>query len=146
MIDYIFWNSIKNKPHDHKLKWVTTQCDAASQTIQLITDVIAEPNDIVDYLDGVLFLCQRKDDNNNCVCFRLENSNIPIKQTLVVFALNLYAKHNIQVIRLESKCGRYRFLTRLYPKEVIIQNKEIKARDVFYINCQELWRIEIENV
>ena len=54
MIDYIFWNSIKNKPHD--------------------TDVIAEPNDIVDYLDGVLFLCQRKDDNNNCVCFRLENS------------------------------------------------------------------------
>lgn len=99
---------------------------------------MAEEGDIVEYIDGVLFLCQRKNDYNNIVAFSKEKE-LTLKhiRAMFGFCVILYEKYGIQFVRVEGNNKRYRFLERMFPREVVVKDEEITDRNVYYINLSK---------
>ena len=73
------------------------------------TQAQAEEGDIVTVIDGVAFLIQRKNDFNNVVCKRIEESNTPITDTFITFRA-FCVEHKVQYIRIEGISHKYRML------------------------------------
>ena len=99
-------------------------------------NVVAQENDIVEKLDGVLFLLQTENDYNNVVAYRVEKSNAPIIKTFLEYCLLLYNEHNIKYIRVEGDKNKYAFIKRFFKRKQAIKDKTVKNRDVYYCNLE----------
>ena len=117
MIDY--WNNIE-KPNN--------------------IDVEAIPGDIVEKIDGVLFLLQTENEYNNIVAYRVEKSNESIIKTLFEYCLLLYNEHNIKYVRIEGNKNKYAFIKRYFKRKQAIKDKTVKNRDIYYCNLKEAKR------
>lgn len=102
--------------------------------------VAAEEGDIVEIVNGVAFLLQTADEYNNIVAYRVEKSDKNIVWTLLEFCKILYSKYHIEYVRVEGDVGKYRFLERLFTKKVVVRDKSIKERDVYYCNLNEAYK------
>lgn len=96
-----------------------------------IVDVEATPIDIcaelkIDNLD-LAFLLQRENEQNNIVCYRLSDKpDIRTIYAMHYFVYVLFAKYNIQFIRLN---GRYKFCTKFATRA--------KDDSTFFIDIRE---------
>lgn len=117
--DINYWNNIP-KPNDD-------------------VDVTAEEGDIVVEIGGLLFLVQTRNNCNNIVCFRVQESNISALKTLFLFREYLLENTLIRYIRVEGNTNRYKFLEKLKPCEDYraIQDKKTIDKNVFYIRLGE---------
>lgn len=102
--------------------------------------VAAEEGDIVEIVNGVAFLLQTTDEYNNIVAYRVEKSDKSIVWTLLEFCKILYSKYHIEYVRVEGDKGKYRFLERLFTKKVVVKDKSVKDRDVYYCNLNEAYK------
>lgn len=101
------------------------------------TKVIAEDGDICTVIDGVAFLIQRKNDWNNIVCIRVEESKTSILQTFINFQ-KWCKEQKIQFVRVEGISHRYKMLYLVARKcecKVIYDTDESKeyGRHIYYI-------------
>lgn len=119
MKDFQFWNKT-DKP---------AECEA-----------IAEPNDLIYYDGGILYLVQTKDEFNNVVCFRMKKTKTTVKQSFYHFR-RFCIKNKIQFIRVEGNPRRYLFL-KMFEKGLSNQGYNVRKaadesftlnRNVFYI-------------
>ena len=110
MID--IWNNIQNKPKE--------------------VNVIAKEGDIVEKINGVLFLLQTENEGNNIVAYRVEKDDKNIIWTLYEYIILLATKYNIEYVRIEGRKNRYNFLKRVFSKREVIQDRAITERDVYY--------------
>lgn len=101
--------------------------------------VVAEEEDIVEVVNGVAFLLQTTDGYNNIVAYRVEKSDKSIIWTLLEFCKTLYSKYHIEYVRVEGDKGKYKFLERLFTRKVVVKDKSIKDRDVYYCNLNEAY-------
>lgn len=115
-VDVDFWNRLK-KPSN--------------------VDVIAEEGDIVEYMNGVLFLLQTKNEYNNVIAFRYEASDKNIIWTLYAYCVLLREKYNIDYIRIEGKKNKYAFLNRNFTRKEVIKDKDEIERDIFYCDLKK---------
>lgn len=113
MADIEYWNSI-SKPKE--------------------ADVVAERNDLVVEIGGILYLLQRNNGFNNVVCFRLKDSKMTTLQSFIEYRKWLICK-GVEYIRVEGNKKRYWFLTRQNPGVGynVIRDTEECGRNVFYI-------------
>lgn len=97
-------------------------------------DVVADKNDIVVEIGGILYLLQINNDFNNVVCFRIKESNMTTLQSFLEFRKYLIFK-GIRYIRVEGNKKRYWFLTRLNLGKGydIIRDTKETDRNIFYI-------------
>lgn len=95
---------------------------------------IAIPGDLVVEIGGVLYLVQRKNEMNNIVCFRIEESDMSILTSFIILRKWLIAQ-NIIYIRVEGTTKRYNFLKRLNVAAGydVIQDLSKTDRNLFYI-------------
>lgn len=101
---------------------------------------IAQQNDIVEYIDGVYFLCQRANNFNNIICLSPSSqSSSSINHILAMFkfCVRLYKYYNIIYIRIEGNTKRYRFLEKIFPKDMVIKDESITDRNVYYCNIEK---------
>lgn len=103
-------------------------------------DVTAEEGDIIESVDGVLFLLQTRNGYNNIVCLRTSPSDRHIVWTLLEYIKLLREKHDIKYVRVEGSKGKYSFLRRMFTKKQVIQDKGITDRDVYYCNLEESYK------
>ena len=86
---------------------------------------IAQQNDIVEYIDGVYFLCQRANNFNNIICLSSSSSQYSsINHILAMFKFCVNTK-------------RYRFLEKIFPKDIVIKDESITDRNVYYCNIEK---------
>lgn len=113
MTDIEYWNSLP-KPKE--------------------ADVVADKNDIVVEIGGILYLLQLNNDFNNVVCFRIKESNMTTLQSFLEFRKYIIFK-GIRYIRVEGNKKRYWFLTRLKLGKGydIIRDSKETDRNIFYI-------------
>ncbi len=113
MADIEYWNSLP-KPKE--------------------ADVIAEKNDLVVEIGGILYLLQINHGFNNVVCFRVKESKMTTLQSFLEYRKWLISK-GVEYIRVEGNKRRYWFLARLNPGigYKVVQDKEERERNVFYI-------------
>lgn len=100
-------------------------------------NVLAEEGDIVENIDGVMFLLQTRNGYNNVVAFRVNDSDKHIIWTLYSYCILLFEKHHIKYIRIEGDEEKYSFLKRHFSKKEVIKDREITDRDVYYCNLEE---------
>ena len=99
--------------------------------------VEAEDGDIVEQIGNILFLCQRKGNYNNIVCFNKYNqSNTANVRSMFVFAILLLEKYGIKIVRVEGNLKRYNFLVKIFGAPTIFKDESIKNRNVFYCNIE----------
>ena len=113
MADIEYWNSLP-KPKE--------------------ADVIAEKNDLVVEIGGILYLLQINHGFNNVVCFRVNESKMTTLQSFLEYRKWLIS-NGVEYIRVEGNKRRYWFLARLNPciGYKVVQDKEERERNVFYI-------------
>ena len=99
-------------------------------------NVVALEGDILEKLDGVLFLLQTQNDYNNVVAYRVEKSSESIIKTFLEYCLLLYNEHNIKYIRVEGDKNKYDFIKRFFNRTQAIKDKTVKNRDVYYCNLE----------
>lgn len=99
-------------------------------------NVVAQENDIVEKLDGVLFLLQTQNDYNNIVAYRVEKSSESIIKTFLEYCLLLYNEHNIKYVRVEGDKNKYAFIKKFFKRTQAIKDKTVKNRDVYYCNLE----------
>lgn len=116
MLEY--WNSLK-KPDNVNVK--------------------AVKGDIVEKIDGVLFLLQTTMDYNNVVAYRVKPSDKFIIWTFYKYCILLHDKYNINYIRIEGNKGKYDFL-KSFTKKQIIKDDSIEDRDVYYCNLKAVYK------
>ena len=97
-----------------------------------IVEVEAIEGDIVEVVNGVAFLLQTKDGYNNIVALRVYESDKNIVWTMLEFCKDLYSKYGIEYVRVEGKKGKYKFLERFFTKKMVVRDKSVKERDVYY--------------
>jgi hypothetical protein len=100
-------------------------------------DVMAEEGDIVEEIDGIMFLLQTRNGFNNVVAFRIKKSDKHIIWSLYSYCILLYDKYGIEYIRVEGDKGKYDFLKRFFSRKKIVKDKDISERDVYYCNLKE---------
>ena len=113
MTDIEYWNSL-SKPKE--------------------ADVVAEKDDLVVEIGGILYLLQIDNGFNNVVCFRLKKSKMTTLQSFIEYRKWLISK-GVEYIRVEGNKKRYWFLARLNPGigYNVIQDIKEHERNVFYI-------------
>lgn len=100
-------------------------------------DVVAEEGDIVEKVNGVLYLLQTRNGYNNIVAYRVEESDKFIVWTLYEYCILLQDKYHIDYVRVEGDKGKYRFLEKAFSRKEVRKDKQEKARDVYYCNLKE---------
>ena len=113
MTDIEYWNSL-SKPKE--------------------ADVVAERDDLVVEIGGILYLLQINQGFNNVVCFRLKKSKMTTLQSFLEYRKWLISK-GVEYIRVEGNKKRYWFLARLNPGVGynVVQDIKECERNVFYI-------------
>lgn len=113
MTDIEYWNSL-SKPKE--------------------VDVIAERDDLVVEIGGILYLLQINQGFNNVVCFRAKKSKMTTLQSFLEYRKWLISK-GVEYIRVEGNKKRYWFLARLNPGVGynVVQDIKECERNVFYI-------------
>ena len=113
MADIEYWNSL-SKPKE--------------------ADVVAERDDLVVEIGGILYLLQINHGFNNVVCFRVKESKMTTLQSFLEYRKWLISK-GVEYIRVEGNKKRYRFLARLNPGVGynVVQDIKECERNVFYI-------------
>lgn len=113
MADIEYWNSL-SKPKE--------------------ADVVAERDDLVVEIGGILYLLQINHGFNNVVCFRVKESKMTTLQSFLEYRKWLISK-GVEYIRVEGNKKRYWFLARQNPGVGynVIQDKRERERNVFYI-------------
>lgn len=113
MTDIEYWNSL-SKPKE--------------------ADVVAEINDLVVEIGGILYLLQINQGFNNVVCFRVKKSKMTTLQSFLEYRKWLISK-GVEYIRVEGNKKRYWFLARLNPGVGynVVQDIKERERNVFYI-------------
>ena len=110
-------------------------------------NVVAEPGDIVEEVNGILFLLQTRNDYNNIVAYRVEKSDKFIVWTLYEYCILLYDKYGIDFVRVEGDKGKYKFLERAFTTKEVRKDKQEKERDVYYCNletCYETFKLKCQ--
>lgn len=100
------------------------------------TDVVARENDIVEYIDGVYFLCERTRCYNNVVCISTEEPSLKHIRAMFKFCIHLYEKYGIVYIRIEGSRDRYNFLLNTFSIREVVPDINIRDRNVFYCNLE----------
>lgn len=100
-------------------------------------NVAAEPGDIVESVNGVLYLLQTKNGYNNIVAYRTEPSDKNIIWTLFEYCILMHDKHHIDYVRVEGDKGKYKFLERFFNKKSVRKDTREKERDVYYCSLKE---------
>lgn len=113
MTDIEYWNSLP-KPKE--------------------ADVVAERDDLVVEIGGILYLLQINHGFNNVVCFRLKKSKMTTLQSFLEYRKWLISK-GVEYIRVEGNKKRYWFLARQNPGVGynVVQDIKECERNVFYI-------------
>ena len=113
MTDIEYWNSL-SKPKE--------------------ADVVAERDDLVVEIGGILYLLQINQGFNNVVCFRVKKSKMTTLQSFLEYRKWLISK-GVEYIRVEGNKKRYWFLARLNPGVGynVVQDIKERERNVFYI-------------
>lgn len=114
---YTVWNKIPNKPED---------CDC-----------IAEPGDICMKIRQCWFLCQRKNDMNNIVCFKQPGKFVDSLSTIRAmfdFAFRLAVQYKIEYVRIAGNPRRYAFVDRLFAGEVMREPELVDGEVVRYLH------------
>ena len=113
MTDIEYWNSL-SKPKE--------------------ADVVAEINDLVVEIGGILYLLQINQGFNNVVCFRVKKSKMTTLQSFLEYRKWLIS-NGVEYIRVEGNKKRYWFLARLNPGVGynVVQDIKERERNVFYI-------------
>ena len=99
-------------------------------------NVIAEPGDIVEEVNGVIFLLQVRNGYNNVVAYRIKPDNHFIVWTLYEFCILLHDKYGIDFVRAEGDKGKYKFLERDFTTKEVRKDRQEKERDVYYVNLK----------
>lgn len=99
-------------------------------------NVEAAEGDIVEQIDGVLFLLQTQNGYNNIVAYRVEKSSESIVKTFLEYCLLLYNEYNIKYVRIEGDKNKYDFIKRFFKRNQAIKDKTVKNRDVYYCNLE----------
>ena len=108
------------------------------------TDVKAEPGDIVEEIDGVMFLLQRKNDFNNVVCLTVQPNNISHIKAMFMFILSIY-QEGIRYIRIEGNRKRYRFLESMFGPPIVLK-EERDDRNVYYCKLDDYVIEKLERI
>ena len=104
------------------------------------TDVTAIEGDIAVYINGVAFLIQRKNDNNNVVCWKVRTTKKSLVSTFCTFRA-FCEKQKIQYTRVEG-IGKHHYkmlylILRKAPESAgIVYHEEESAktgRHIWYI-------------
>lgn len=99
-------------------------------------NVVAEPGDIVEEVNGVIFLLQVRNGYNNVVAYRIEKSDKLIVWTLYEYCILLHDKYGIDFVRVEGDKGKYKFLERDFTTKEVRKDRKEKERDVYYVNLK----------
>ena len=99
-------------------------------------NILAEPGDIVEEVNGVIFLLQVRNGYNNVVAYRIEKSDKFIVWTLYEYCILLHDKYGIDFVRAEGDKGKYKFLERDFTTKEVRKDKQEKERDVYYVNLK----------
>ena len=99
-------------------------------------NVLAEPGDIVEEVNGIIFLLQTRNDYNNIVAYRIKPDDHFIVWTLYEYCILLHDKYGIDFVRVEGDKGKYKFLERAFTTKEVRQDKQEKERDVYYVNLK----------
>lgn len=99
-------------------------------------DTIAVQGDIVELVDGILFLLQTTNNYNNVVCKRIAPNASNLIHSFYRYCLILNDIHQIEYIRVEGRKGRYSFLEKVFTREEVIREKD-PHRDIFYANLSK---------
>lgn len=100
-------------------------------------NIEAEDGDIVEKVNGVLYLLQTRNSYNNIVAYRVEESDKFIVWTLYEYCILLQDKYHIDYVRVEGDKGKYRFLEKAFSRKEVRKDKQEKVRDVYYCNLKE---------
>lgn len=100
-------------------------------------NVIAEEGDIVEKVNGVLYLLQTRNGYNNIVAYRVEESDKFIVWTLYEYCILIHDKYGIDYVRVEGDKGKYKFLEKAFNRNIVRKDKQEKERDVYYCNLKE---------
>lgn len=97
-------------------------------------NVVAEKDDLVTEIGGILYLLQVNNGFNNVVCFRIGKSKMTTLQSFLEYRKWLISK-NVRYIRVEGNKRRYKFLSRLNLGDgySVFQDMDESERNVFYI-------------
>lgn len=99
-------------------------------------NVVAEEGDIVEEINGVLFLLQTRNEYNNIVAFRVKPDDHFVVWTLFEYCMLLYNKYKIKYVRVEGDKGKYRFLKRFFDRKCVVRDLSEKERDLYYCNLE----------
>ena len=102
-------------------------------------DEAAQEGDILEKVNGVLFLLQTKNGYNNVIAYRVENSPKSIVWTLYEYCMLIHDKHNIKCVRIEGDKGKYAFLERAFTRNEVRRDRTEKTRDVYYCNLDNAY-------
>lgn len=100
-------------------------------------NVVAEECDIVEKVNGVLYLLQTRNGYNNIVAYRVEESDKFIVWTLYEYCILIHDKYGIDYVRVEGDKGKYKFLEKAFNRNIVRKDKQEKVRDVYYCNLKE---------
>lgn len=97
-------------------------------------NVVADKDDLVTEIGGILYLLQVNNGFNNVVCFRLRKSKMTTLQSFLKYRKWLISK-GVRYIRVEGDKRRYKFLSRLNLGDgyKVFQDMNESERNVFYI-------------
>ena len=99
-------------------------------------NVAAEPGDIVEEVNGILFLLQTRNGYNNVVAYRIKPDDHFIVWALYEYCILLHDKYGIDFVRAEGDKGKYKFLERDFTTKEVRKDKQEKERDVYYVNLK----------
>lgn len=100
-------------------------------------DVVAEKGDIVEKVNGVLYLLQTRNGYNNIIAYRVEESDKFIVWTLYEYCILIHDKYGIDYVRVEGDKGKYKFLEKAFNRNIVRKDRQEKERDVYYCNLKE---------
>ena len=99
-------------------------------------NVVAEPGDIVEEVNGVIFLTQTRNGYNNIVAYRIKPDDHFIVWTLYEYCILLHDKYGIDFVRVEGDKGKYKFLERAFTTKEVRKDQQEKERDVYYVSLK----------
>ena len=99
-------------------------------------NVVAESGDIVEEVNGILFLLQVRNGYNNVVAYRIKPDDHFIVWTLYEYCILLHDKYGIDFVRAEGDKGKYKFLERDFTTKEVRKDRQEKERDVYYVNLK----------
>lgn len=103
-------------------------------------DVVAKQGDIVEKVNGVLFLLQTENEYNNVVAYRVEKNDKIIIWTLYEYCVKLFKDYGIEYIRVEGDKNKYNFIKNTFTKKEAVKDKKEKSRDVYYCNLKNSYQ------